>query len=914
MIIWVASYPRSGNTFLRILLNRFFEQKTYSKYNDEIDIGKDSSFSETVGHLKYEGDWAAFYKSSALADDNIFIKTHDKPEDDSKAIFIVRDGRSAAVSYWKYLRSHSKLEVDLSDVISGTVSFGTWSSHYRAWDPTKRPNTLLIRYESFVANPIKEIERIGEFIGKKPRAGQVPEFETLKEKYPNFFRVGNDRENMDEISDEETEWMMMQFGPSLKALGYVENDEYDESVVRKEVDKYQQKSLKVKREVAALSDNIITSRLEGRLQNLKLDIDNELGTIRDKLNGIGPDLAVKLDKYSEALNGSQQKKLLEELRVDLDDNIEKILASSEATSSQIVKFEERANKQTVKTTRELIKAIEAFVDKKFARIEKPLHKKLDVVSGLSSAMQSALKDSQNKQKAQLTKSQNAAQKAIQKNLIKTVKSEVAPLNEVLPSLDVGLKNVQMHQTEVTQQTREVLDITQALFENIVEVAKAVDILKETRTDREDLIGITHSYIKELEQKNQFLVKHVVESVNSSESQSRLIERLRKGIRRLSKEHDNLLAQNAEYEYVLQPRFRSILELRPAKFILKNRKIVKSLGGSADSLNGLPSEKILKDEGIGNIDQENAQPPIFTKIDELIPEYSSIGNEGAEVPINPSVSMESYATSSPSHQHKAPLGIAVYTFDRKDMVHNVLESLAQQGVLDSVHVFIDGDQGNPKKRRIVDQTEERVRQYPVKKIHRNRGNFGFRKMMLTSQRYMLERYEKIIFLEDDCFPTNNAVSEFSRELDLISDDPSIFSVYGHPFLVPGEDKPFGRFQGWGWATTSSKLEPFWRRLMDIYLFTEAEYLSFIEENLTDDIVKKIDITPGRQPSSTLRNFFAWDETLCMLTAMHDVKHKRSDNRLIYNCGVGDSSAHFSKLDYYKKPPFNMVSPEHVWDYF
>jgi hypothetical protein len=134
------------------------------------------------------------------------------------------------------------------------------------------------------------------------------------------------------------------------------------------------------------------------------------------------------------------------------------------------------------------------------------------------------------------------------------------------------------------------------------------------------------------------------------------------------------------------------------------------------------------------------------------------------------------------------------------------------------------------------------------------------------------------------------------------------------LVPGEDKPFGRFQGWGWATTSEKLEPFWRRLMDLYLLTETEYLSFIEENLTKDLLKKIDITPGRQPSATLTKFFAWDETLCMLTAMHGAKHKRSDHRIIYNCGVGDSSAHFTKIDYYRKPPFNMVSPNHVWDYF
>ena len=447
-----------------------------------------------------------------------------------------------------------------------------------------------------------------------------------------------------------------------------------------------------------------------------------------------------------------------------------------------------------------------------------------------------------------------------------------------------------------------------------DLLKAINTLKETRSDRENLIELTRNYIAELEEKNQTLANYVISTQNDADRKTQLVKRLRSGIRRLAKEHDNLLAKNREYEFVLQPRFLSLLEMRPIKHILKARKAVKALGGSADALSGTTAEGILLDEGIGNAGREDLKSSYPKNINRLIPDYSSIGvKAGKKSKLEP-VSANSFAANQISHDRKATIGIAVYAFDRKELVHNVLESLAQQGVLDCVHVWIDGDQGNPETRKVLDQTEEIVRQYAVRKVHRNRGNFGFRKMMLTSQRYMLERYEKIIFLEDDCFPTHNAIAEFSKELDLVSEDPSIFSVYGHPFLMPGEDKPFSRFQGWGWATTSKRLEPFWRRLMDLYLMTESEYLEFIDKNLTKDLLRKIDITPGRQPSATLKAFFAWDESLCMLTAMHGTKHKRTEQRIIYNCGVGESSGHFYNIDNYRKPPFNMVSPENVWDYF
>lgn len=50
MIVWLASYPRSGNTFLRVLFRHVFGIETYSVYNDLLDIGSDGDISAVTGH------------------------------------------------------------------------------------------------------------------------------------------------------------------------------------------------------------------------------------------------------------------------------------------------------------------------------------------------------------------------------------------------------------------------------------------------------------------------------------------------------------------------------------------------------------------------------------------------------------------------------------------------------------------------------------------------------------------------------------------------------------------------------------------------------------------------------------------------------------------------------------------------
>lgn len=260
------------------------------------------------------------------------------------------------------------------------------------------------------------------------------------------------------------------------------------------------------------------------------------------------------------------------------------------------------------------------------------------------------------------------------------------------------------------------------------------------------------------------------------------------------------------------------------------------------------------------------------------------------------------------------GILLFGHTRLEELESVLESLKRQDALKYTEVWLDGHQGKAQLKQKTRNTIELVGKFPVKRLHTQNGNFAFRKMMLLGLSEMSCRYRDILVLEDDCFPTRDAVALFRAELDRIRDDRGVFSVYGHPFLVESEGETCTRFQGWGWATTARKLRPILRQLMDCYAMTEDRYLSFVRTTLTAEVRARIDVTPPRQPTHTLEKFFAWDETLCLLTALAGQVHRPTPRRTIYNCGMGRDSTHFGVNERFRKPPYNLITPDEVWQHF
>ena len=191
-IIAIASWPRSGNTLIRSLLWHAFGVPTGSLYPDERDMVLGDTAATMVGDLGHvhDGNVGSILDRHGL----VGIKTHGPPlelETPCPAIYIVRDGREACVSY-QHFHGDFKHRPDCTcrDIIRGNCLFGDWSSHLRAWEPVRRPNTLLMRYEDVCTDHAAAIQAIGDFIGRAPKALELPDWGAYKAANPKFFRAG----------------------------------------------------------------------------------------------------------------------------------------------------------------------------------------------------------------------------------------------------------------------------------------------------------------------------------------------------------------------------------------------------------------------------------------------------------------------------------------------------------------------------------------------------------------------------------------------------------------------------------------------------------------------------------------------------------------------------------------------------
>jgi hypothetical protein len=200
-----------------MLLLSLYGYRTYAVY-DPVFASLDAS--ETVGHVVLRQPL-----DTLEADDRVhFVKTHDLPRDDRPAIYLVRDGRDALVSFARYrlsfpqalpparraasaLRSlvggDDSFDAELRRLVDGRRPFGGWSRNVLAWtDGRQRGRTFLVRYEDLRADPCRWVQRGLEAVGVRAEARPdvaLPDFAALRARWPEFFRkgrVGSWREEM----------------------------------------------------------------------------------------------------------------------------------------------------------------------------------------------------------------------------------------------------------------------------------------------------------------------------------------------------------------------------------------------------------------------------------------------------------------------------------------------------------------------------------------------------------------------------------------------------------------------------------------------------------------------------------------------------------------------------------------------
>jgi hypothetical protein len=168
---FVVSYPRSGNTWTRFLIaNLVYPEQNVSFTNIEKLIPDTSSQSNRALKARPRPR---------------IIKTHEYFDHRyGKIIYIVRDPRDVALSYYDFQRKYRQIEDGypleryVDDLVAGRLNssgWGTWSENVASWFFTrgKRKEFLLLRYEDMMSDTTRELARIATFLGIEPQPDRL---------------------------------------------------------------------------------------------------------------------------------------------------------------------------------------------------------------------------------------------------------------------------------------------------------------------------------------------------------------------------------------------------------------------------------------------------------------------------------------------------------------------------------------------------------------------------------------------------------------------------------------------------------------------------------------------------------------------------------------------------------------------
>jgi len=193
MIIWLASYPKSGSTFLRSLISSYvysesgtFDFKLLKNIkqfptneffeNLGIDVGNKNQVSKNYINAQIE-----INKKSRIT----FLKTHSSfckmfnrynftdLQNTLGVIYIVRDPRNVATSF---ARHNSKSVKDTVDIMTNSLAtgneanqvetyLGSWNFNYNSWKVFKSSNIYhLLKYEDLIFNTKNSFKQVLNFI------------------------------------------------------------------------------------------------------------------------------------------------------------------------------------------------------------------------------------------------------------------------------------------------------------------------------------------------------------------------------------------------------------------------------------------------------------------------------------------------------------------------------------------------------------------------------------------------------------------------------------------------------------------------------------------------------------------------------------------------------------------------------
>ena len=273
MIIWIASYPKSGNTWIRLFL------KSYLTDEEDLDINNNILIPSfpipkffdmlNIDYTKFTEiikNWIALQDTINLNGETNFLKTHNglfavnnykftNTENTLGAIYVVRDPRDLVLSYAHHfgethseavdkMLNHKNVEkMEYKNQLYTHSLMGRWSDHYNSWKLyNKKKKILIIKYEDLIKNTHASFLKILEYLNgkngteinlkKMERALNQTTFENLKKKEElhgfnekstngKFFRKGKVGEWKKYLKKELVQKIETSFKNEMKELNYL---------------------------------------------------------------------------------------------------------------------------------------------------------------------------------------------------------------------------------------------------------------------------------------------------------------------------------------------------------------------------------------------------------------------------------------------------------------------------------------------------------------------------------------------------------------------------------------------------------------------------------------------------------------------------------------------------------------------
>ena len=224
-ILWIASYPKSGNTWTRAFLNNLLKILQDDDEGAPQNINRMTEYTlwdiSAKPYERHLGKPVTDVDRTEIArirpavqaeiaertDGLAMVKTHHAMVSDrgvpainfavtSGAIYIVRNPLDVAVSFAHHLGTgidHAIEEMALRNKETGVTDknvyeiYGSWSQHVESWTRTPHRAIHVMRYEDMLADPVAAFGALARHLLLAPSAGQLSaaiersSFATLKQ-------------------------------------------------------------------------------------------------------------------------------------------------------------------------------------------------------------------------------------------------------------------------------------------------------------------------------------------------------------------------------------------------------------------------------------------------------------------------------------------------------------------------------------------------------------------------------------------------------------------------------------------------------------------------------------------------------------------------------------------------------------